>query len=173
MAIALELDPEQISCTADKKGGGYDRPPGSPLDVHPAAIQAASDLLDRMYQSGLLDLLRGMASSGSEIAAKLAEGADSAQTIRAIRNGITLLTILGSIDPAVLQGIARPSADPSSPASPHRPPESAEPPSLFALFRRFSSSDSRRGLTLLANALESLGRAAHAVETKAHGKAGS
>jgi hypothetical protein len=74
-------------------------------------MRAAYDLIDRMYQNGVLDLLRGLASSGGDIAAKLAENADLAQTIRAVRNGITLPTILGNVDLELLQRIAQPPAE--------------------------------------------------------------
>lgn len=121
-------------------------------------MRAACDLIDRLYQNGLLDLLRAMASSSGDIAAKLAEGADTGQVIRVIRNGMTLLSILGNVDPAMLQGTVSP------PRNGQAVEQSSEPPGMWALFRRFSSPDGRRGLTLIADAVESIGRAARESE---------
>lgn len=156
MAVALELDPEQMGCAPDKAGGAYDHGSGSPLDLHPAAMRAASDLIDRLYQNGMLDLWRAFASSSGDIAAKVAEGADTGKVISAIRNGLTLLSMVGSVDPAILQSIASRPRDQQLGSK-----ERGEPPSLWALLRRFSTSDSRRGLALIADTVESIGRAAN------------
>lgn len=158
MAIAIELDPEQLGCAADKAGGGYDRSPGAPLELHPAAMRAACDLIDRLYQNGILDILRALASSSGDIAGKMAEGADTAQAVRVIRNGLALLSILGQIDPAIFQTIS------SAPRSPQAAQDNADPPGLWSLFRRLESSDSRRGLALLTGIVESIGRAAKPAE---------
>ena len=161
MAVALELDPEQVGCAPDNKRPSDEHQPGSPLDLHPAAMRAALDLIDRMYQSGLLDLLRGLASSGGEIASKLTQGADTAQTIRAVRNGIALLSILGTINPEVLQSLASPPGRRQTAQGGMAPAEeSPEPPGMWALFRRFSNRDGRRGSALMADVVESVGRAA-------------
>jgi uncharacterized protein YjgD (DUF1641 family) len=151
MAVALELDPEQLERAPDKAGVG------SPMELHPAAMRAACDLIDRLYQNGLLDLLRAFASSSGDIAAKVAEGADTGKVISVVRNGMTLLSMLGAVDPATLQNLASQPGDEQSFSGRQ---EGAEPPSLWALFRRFSSNDSRRGLALIADTVESIGRAA-------------
>ena len=173
MAVALELDPEQIACRADKTGGAYDRSPASPLELHPAAMRAACDLIDRLYQNGLLDLLRAMASSSGDIAGKLAEGADTGEFVRVIRNGMTLLSVLGNIDPATLQRMASAPRDAQAAGAKARDEEDAEPPGMWALFRRFSSPEGRRGLALMADVVESIGRAAKESENKQSFKNGS
>jgi hypothetical protein len=66
------------------------RPHAAP-DEHADAVQAAYALLDELHDAGVLDLLRGLAGAGA---------------IAALRNAISLMKILGGIDPAILQGVA-------------------------------------------------------------------
>jgi uncharacterized protein YjgD (DUF1641 family) len=81
------------------------RPHAAP-DEHADAVQAAYALLDELHDAGVLDLLRGLAGAGGDIATRLSEAANTPEAIAALRNAISLMKILGGIDPAILQGVA-------------------------------------------------------------------
>lgn len=150
MATALELNLERPSGDSNSNGHAA----GAPRTANPAAVRAASDLLDRLYDHGVLDFMRGLAGAGGEIASKLAEGADSEQSLRAIRNGLSLLSILASIDPALLQGISKSWTE----ASGRHRDNKADPPGMWSLLRRMTSRESRRALATILDGLEAMGR---------------
>ena len=73
---------------------------------HADAILAAYELLQELQDQGILDLLRGLAGSGGEIVTKLSAAANTPESIAAMRNIISMLRILGSVDPEILRGVA-------------------------------------------------------------------
>jgi len=154
MSTALELDHPQPIAGTQRNGAHGEESAGLHIDANPEAIRAISDLINRLYDHGGLDLLRALISSGGEIANKLAEGADSPQALRAIRNGVSLLGMLASVEPARLQEISKAVVERSSPAR-----GAGEPPSLWTLFKRFRSRESCRTLAVFVDMLESIGRA--------------
>jgi len=122
---------------------------------HAEALLVAWDLLQTSHDQGILELAQGMMGGKDIIAGKLAEAASVPESVNAMRNGIALARILGSIDPDMLQRLAR-GFDKTS--KEHQ--EEKEPPSLWTLFRRSTSRDARRGLSFLTSLLVALGRAA-------------
>ena len=87
------------------------------------------------------------------IFASVAEYAKQQESINAMRNALALVKILGSLDPAILENVARAMAEASEE---HHNEE--KPPSLWKLIRRVNSEDSRRGLSFLTLMLAGLGR---------------
>ena len=83
----------------------------------------------------------------------LAQYAKQQESIHAIRNALALAKILGSLDPAILESVARAMA---SASEEHRNEE--KPPSLWKLIRRVNSEESRRGLSFVTLMLAGLGR---------------
>jgi uncharacterized protein YjgD (DUF1641 family) len=122
---------------------------------HAEALLVAWDLLQTSHDQGILELAQGLIGGKDIIAGKLAEAASVPESVTAIRNGIALARILGSLDPDMLQRLAQ-GFDKAS--KEHQ--EEKEPPSLWMLFRRSTSRDARRGLSFLTSLLVALGRAA-------------
>ena len=122
---------------------------------HAEALLVAWDLLQTSHDQGILELAQGLIGGKDIIAGKLAEAANIPESVNAIRNGIAMARILGSLDPEMLQRLAKGFDD----ASKEHQEEKA-PPSLWTLFRRSTSADARRGLSFLTSLLVALGRAA-------------
>ena len=120
---------------------------------HNEALLAAWDLLETAHDEGILDTLQGAIYAKDTIFGTVAQYAKQEESINALRNGIALMKILGSMDPAILEGVAKAMADASEE---HRNEE--RPPSLWKLIRRINSEESRRGLSFLTLVLAGLGR---------------
>jgi hypothetical protein len=82
---------------------------------HADAVQAAYALLQELHDAGVLDVLRGLAGAGGDIATRLSQAANTPEAIATLRNMISLMKILGSIDPAILQSIAKILSKPRQP----------------------------------------------------------
>lgn len=121
---------------------------------HAEALLVAWDLLQTAHEQGILDLAVGMISAKDYIAGKAADYAKLPEGVATIRNGIALLKILGALDPETLDCL---SGALRSAALEHRAEE--KPPSLFAIARRATSEDSRRGLSFMTLLLSGVGRA--------------
>ena len=120
---------------------------------HGEALLAAWDLLETAHNQGVLDMLNGAVHARDTIAGTIAQYARQEESIRAMRNGIALVKILSSLDPEILEGVAKAMAEASEE---HRNEE--RPPSLWKLIRRVNSEDSRRGLSFVTLMLAGLGR---------------
>jgi uncharacterized protein YjgD (DUF1641 family) len=115
---------------------------------HAEAILVAFDLLEEAHTQGLLDMLHGAVGSKDAIFGKLAEYGRQPVSTQALRNLLIFGKLLGSIDPEELSyAIA--------------PVKEKEPPSLWQIFRQIRSKDGRRGLSIAATLLSSLGRSTH------------
>lgn len=121
---------------------------------HAEALLVAWDLLQTSHEQGVLELAQGLIGGKDIITGKLAEAANLPESVKAIRNGIAAARMLGSLDPELLQRLAKGFDDA---AEQHK--QEKEPPSLWQLFRRATSTDARRGLSYLTNLLGALGRA--------------
>jgi uncharacterized protein YjgD (DUF1641 family) len=117
---------------------------------HANAILAAYKLLQELQDHGVLDLLRGLTGAGGEIASSLAEAANTPETIAAIRNIISMLRILGSIDPEILHGVA-------DMVTKNRAAE-IETSGLWRTLRRLGSKESRRAMGAAVYGLQVFGR---------------
>jgi uncharacterized protein YjgD (DUF1641 family) len=120
---------------------------------HAEALLVVWDLLQTSHDQGILELAQGLIGGKDVIAGKLAEAANLPESITAIRNGIAMARILGSLDPDMLQRLAKGFED----ASNQHLQEEKEPPGLWTLFRRSTSADARRGLAFLTSLLVALG----------------
>lgn len=120
---------------------------------HGEALLTAWELLGCAHQEGVLDALHGAIYAKDTIFGTLAQYAKQEESINAMRNAIALMKILGSLDPEILENVAKAMAEASEE---HRAEE--KPPSLWKLIRRVNSEDSRRGLSFLTLMLAGLGR---------------
>ena len=126
------------------------------------ALLVAYDILKTAHANGTLDLVNGLIGGRDIIASKVAEYAKLPGGIAAIRNLLALSKILMAFDPETLDELTK---SITTATGQHR--AEVKPPSLWALARRATSEDSRRGLSLMTLALEAIGKSLRATpETK-------
>ena len=120
---------------------------------HAEALLVAWDLLQSAHDQGLLDTVHGLVSAKDAIAGKLAEYAKLPEGVSGIRNLISTARVLMTIDPEVLDCLARAVA-----TAGHEHSSEEKPPSLWQLARRATGEDARRALSFLTLTLGSLGK---------------
>lgn len=121
---------------------------------HGEALLVAYDLLQTAHDQGILDILNGLVGGKDIIAGKLAEYAKLPEGIATIRNILAAAKILGSLDPEVLDRLSRSVVEAHG-----QHMQEKKAPSLWQLFKRATSEDSRRGLSFMTLVLSGLGRA--------------
>jgi uncharacterized protein YjgD (DUF1641 family) len=121
---------------------------------HAEALLAGYEVLQGLYDEGVLDLLRGLLASGGKVVETAAEAASAPESMRAIRNLIVLGKTLGEIDPELFDGfaLALPEAMRKARA------QGKEPPGFLAILNKFRSKDLRRGLVAVNSLLEAWGK---------------
>ncbi|ACO33626.1 MULTISPECIES: hypothetical protein [Acidobacterium] len=119
---------------------------------HAQALLACYGLIEEAHRSGTLDLLRGLLGAQDAVVTHVSGVVSKPESVNALRNGLLLAKLLGSIDPDTLHNILDETHKSAA----------QEPPSLFALLGRAASAESRRalaaGLALLQSAGKALGR---------------
>jgi uncharacterized protein YjgD (DUF1641 family) len=120
---------------------------------HAKAILSAYELLQELHDAGVIDILRGALGARDTLVTKLATATSSTESINAMRNLVSMIRILGTIDPDVLHSLA----DELSSLSPKA--TVAQPPSLWNAIRMLASADSRRAMVGTAAFLQAFGRA--------------
>jgi uncharacterized protein YjgD (DUF1641 family) len=133
----------------DPKQGLMRRLDAAPRE-HAEALLVAYDLLQEAHDQGILDALHGMVHAKDEIVGKLAEGARVQESIGALRNLISAGKLLGAIEPEMMSNVASAMSTASTTTQ-------DEPLSLWGLFKKMSSREGRRGLTLMVSLLVALG----------------
>ena len=128
---------------------------------HAEALLVLWDLLQTSHDEGVLELMQGLIGGKNIIAGKLAEAANVPESVNAIRNGIALARVLGTLDPEMLHRLSKNLDDA---AKEHKQEE--KPPSLWQIFKSAISEDGRRGLSYGVKMLVALGRAAKPETTK-------
>jgi len=78
----------------------------APLE-HAEAVLAAYEVLQGLHDSGALEILRGALGGGGKILEQVIAVGSGAQSIRATRNLLLLVTALGEIEPALLGDLTR------------------------------------------------------------------
>jgi uncharacterized protein YjgD (DUF1641 family) len=150
MAKPIELMPK-INTAQGAREETKRRLDAAPLN-HADAVLDAYELLQQLHDSGTLDVLRGLLGAGDEVVRHAVGIAIKPESVSVMRNLLVLSNVLGGINPdkleAALGGIPAALAE----------QQAENPPSLFAILRRFSSVESRRALNAAANVLESVGR---------------
>jgi uncharacterized protein YjgD (DUF1641 family) len=142
---------------------------------HAEALLLAWDLLQTAHDQGILDLAQGLLGGKNMIAGKLAEAANLPESISGIRNAIALARVLGSLDPDMLQRLAKGLADASeetaerekqaalhgtlAAAAQEKKQPQEKPPGLWKIMKMAVSEDGRRGLGFATRLLVALGRA--------------
>jgi uncharacterized protein YjgD (DUF1641 family) len=120
---------------------------------HAAALLAALDILEIAHREGLLDIIHGLIGAKDTVTSKLAEYAKQPEGIAGIRNLLTAAKILTELNPEVLDQLSK-----AMSATTEEHKREQKPPSLWQLWKRTTSEDSRRGLSFLTLLLSNLGR---------------
>jgi uncharacterized protein YjgD (DUF1641 family) len=136
---------------------------------HAAAVLAAYDVLQELYDRGVLDVVRSALAAGDELLATTVNGVSSPEAVRAVRNLLFWRSVLGRIEPEWFQGIFQAIPDGLAVATAQRD----EPLSFWKVLRRALSRDSLRGLTAAVDFLESFGRHLNSLEHSARRADGS
>ena len=121
---------------------------------HAEALLAAYEVLQGLHDRGVFEVLRGAIGSSDKVIEIVVDAAKTPDSIRGIRNLITLTKILGSIEPELVEGFARslPEAIAATKAC------GPKPPGFFEILKQFSRRDFRRGLVLINSMLSAFGR---------------
>ncbi len=119
-------------------------------EAHAEAMLVLYDLLQASHDEGILDLLHGLVHAKNEIFGHIAEGARMQESVDALRNVVSVGKILGAIEPETMSCIAAA----MSTASKKTPDE---PLTMWGLFKKVSSREGRRGLSVAVELLTALG----------------
>ena len=122
---------------------------------HAEAVLAAYDLLQRLHEKGLLDLLNGLVSAGDTVVNHVVDVVSSKEMVTALCLGLTFSNLLTLIDADALHAVIVESGK--------------ETPSLLALGKQAASKDARRGLATAVGLLNIFGAALSKQQTDKHG----
>ncbi len=120
---------------------------------HAEALLVVYDIIQAAHDNGLLDTAHGLISARDTIIGKLAEYAKTPEGETGIRNLLAAAKILAALDPEILDQLSR-----SVVTAAQQHQQEQRPPSLWQLFKRTNSEDSRRGLSFLTLLLSGFGR---------------
>src|SRR5258708_5169973 len=122
---------------------------------HAEAILAGFEVLQGLHDRGVLELLRGVLDGGNKILEIVVEATKTPEAIRGIRNLVIMTKIFGSIDPELQKKLAE--AIPDVLVGEAKAQET-EPPGFWGVLHILRSKNLRRGLAVVNNLLEALGR---------------
>jgi uncharacterized protein YjgD (DUF1641 family) len=123
---------------------------------------SAYEVLQGLHDRGVFELLRGALGSSDKVIEIIVEAAKSPKAIRGIRNVFILAQILGTVEPAVVEGVAASLPQAIAVTQAHK----SKPPGLWGLAKNFGNRNFRRGLLLFSSLLEAIGRNLPADEAK-------
>ncbi|WP_263355607.1 DUF1641 domain-containing protein [Acidicapsa ligni] len=118
-----------------------------------AALLDGYELLQKLHEHGIFTIARGVLSASDKLVESVSSGANSAESIRTMRNALILAKMLGSIDPAILQSVATAVGESFGDAK----SIPSQPPGLVSVVAGFTGPEQRRGLGLVSNFLKKLG----------------
>lgn len=111
---------------------------------HAEALLAGYNLLQRLHEEGIIDLLNGLLSAGDTVVERVADVISSREAVTALRMALIFGNLLTSIDPEKLHAVISSA-------------ENDEPPSLMSIGRQAISKDARRGMAVGLGLLEVFG----------------
>ena len=123
---------------------------------HAAALLDGYELLQQLHEHGVFNLARGALGATGKMVESVSTGANSSESIRAMRNAIILAKMLGAIDPGLLQGVS--SAVCETIGDTRR--VESRPPGLFSLLWGLNKPNQRRGLAIMSRLLGKIGSTA-------------
>jgi uncharacterized protein YjgD (DUF1641 family) len=122
---------------------------------HAEAVLAAYDLLQRLHEKGVLDLLNGLLSAGDTVVDHVVDVVSSKEMVTALRIGLIFSNLLTLIDADALHAVIAEAGE--------------ETPSLLALGKQAASKDARRGLATAVGLLNVFGAALSKQQIEKHG----
>ena len=122
---------------------------------HAEAVLAGFEVLQGLHDRGVLELLRGVLGGSDKILEILVESTKTPEAIRGIRNLVIMTKIFGSIDPELLKKLAESIPDVLMGEA---KAQETEPPGFWEVLHILRSKNLRRGLAVVNNLLEALGR---------------
>src|ERR1700686_495726 len=122
---------------------------------HAEALLAGFEVLQALHDQGVLEILRGVLGGGNKILEIVVDASKTPEAIRGIRNLVIITKILGSLDPELLKKLAE--AVPDVLVGTAKAQET-EPPGFWEAFHILRNKNLRRGLVVVNNLLEVLGR---------------
>src|SRR5260221_364107 len=131
--IRLEFPPR------DARAELQTRLQNAPLQ-HAAALLSGYELLQGLHDRGVLDLLRGGLGSSDKVLPILVNAAKTPEAIVATRNLLILSKVVFTLEPELLENIAK--GVPNSLAQARK----QKPLSLWQMFKIMCSQDTRRAL---------------------------
>jgi uncharacterized protein YjgD (DUF1641 family) len=122
---------------------------------HAEAVLSAYELLQKLHEKGMLELLTGLLNAGDTVVNHVVGVVSSKEMVTALRIGLIFSNLLSSIDPDKLHTII---ADAGK-----------ETPSLLSIGKMATSKDARRGMATAVGLLNVFGAALNAEKTEKHG----
>src|SRR6267154_369422 len=119
---------------------------------HAEALLSGYELLQVLHDRGVLDLLRGGLGSSDKVISIVVDAAKTPEAINATRNLLILSKVLFTLEPDLLEDIAK--AVPNSLAR----AKEQKPLSLWQMFKKLCGTDTRRALSAMLGVLESFGK---------------
>jgi uncharacterized protein YjgD (DUF1641 family) len=123
---------------------------------HAEAVLAAYDLLQRLHEKGLIDLLNGLLSAGDTVVDRVVDVISSKEMMTALRVALILGDLLSSIDADKLHAVV---------ANSRR-----QAPSLLAIGKQAISKNARRSVAITVGLLNVVGEALNAKQTPSTGR---
>ncbi len=146
--IPLELPP------GDAREALYSRLQNAPVE-HAEAVLAAYEVLQGFHDRGILEVLRGALGSSDKVLEIVVEAIKTPELIRGIRNFLVLVKLLGTVEPELVEGLARSLAEALTLAKTYE----SKPPGFWRTeLHQFRSRDLRRGLVFISSLLEAFGQ---------------
>jgi uncharacterized protein YjgD (DUF1641 family) len=99
---------------------------------HAEALLAGYDLLQRLHEKGIIDLVNGLLSAGDTVVERVVDVISSREVVTALRMALIFVNLLSSIDPDELHTVISNAGK--------------ERPSLLAIGKQATSKDARRGM---------------------------
>src|SRR5260221_5638532 len=131
---------------------------------HAEALLTGYDLLQRLHDRGVLDLLRGGLGSSDKVLSIVVDAAKTPEAIIATRNLLILSKVVFTLEPELLENIAK--GVPNSLAQARK----QKPLSLWQMFKIMCSQDTRRALSAMLGVLESFGKSLGSVAADLAGR---
>lgn len=151
MAVAVDF---RTFTPADSRVDLMRRVEQAPVE-HAQAVLAAYDLLERLHEKGMLDLLNGLLGAGDTVVNHVVNIVSSKELVSVLRVGLILFNLVKEIDPDQL---AKAIADGGS-----------KPPSMLTIAKQAMSTDARRGLATAVGLMNILGAALEKAKREEHG----
>jgi uncharacterized protein YjgD (DUF1641 family) len=122
---------------------------------HAEAVLSAYELLQKLHEKGMLELLTGLLSAGDTVVNHVVGVVSSKEMVTALRIGLIFSNLLSSIDPEKLHNVIANAGK--------------ETPSLLSIGKMATSRDARRGMATAVGLLNVVGAALNVEKTEKHG----